>query len=98
MKFQLFWCHFLSIHLRYPFPEILTNVPEVKKKSYIHAIKLSSCELLTFTLAEACIASFKMISRFVVVTKLFQIKQIKHNYFIIKAVLPLEKFPTFFVQ
>jgi hypothetical protein len=31
MKFQLFWCHFVSIHLRNPFPKILTNVPEANE-------------------------------------------------------------------
>jgi hypothetical protein len=31
MKFQLFWRHFVSIHLRNPFSKILTNVPEANK-------------------------------------------------------------------
>lgn len=95
MKFQLFWCHFLSIHLRYPFPEILTNMPELKKKkNNIHAIKLSPCELLTFTLAEACIASFKMISRFVAVTHLFQKQANKTQIFYYKSSATSTKIPN----
>ena len=92
MKFQLFWCHFLSIHLRYPFPEILTNMPELKKNN-IHAIKLSPCELLTFTLAEACIGSFKMISHFVAVTQLFQKQANKTQIFYYKSSATSTKIP-----